>query len=308
MQLKSANTSYLLSLASLLLFVASCAHRFEEDAASAETQAVIGVPVARALTAKTSVETELFSDSKGVQKFCKIAASSLSVLQFDSGKFQVELAGKKACDPANPQSFRGWINSTKVEIPASSYLPELKQVLPNSAIGVSMRYSTSQIFPIGSKFRINEPLYGSNACYLHPSAAALIQSAAIILQKKDPTKKLLLLDCYRPVSVQFKMAALVKDPKWVAQPKPPNFGGHNGGIAVDVTLADAATGKEIDMGSPFDAFDPISEFDPPGLARNFRQLRSLLRESFQSAGFKPYNGEWWHFSISKNVVPLNLPL
>ena len=65
---------------------------------------------------------------------------------------------------------------------------------------------------------------------------------------------------------------------------------HSRGSAVDLTLLDMQTGKELDMGSPFDLF---SELSHPGC------LQHLMVRS----GFLPIDCEWWHFSLKEEPYP-----
>ena len=70
------------------------------------------------------------------------------------------------------------------------------------------------------------------------------------LNEKDLSLKI--WDAYRPYSVTEKMWELIKDERYVADPK--KGSGHNRGIAVDLTIIDRTTGKELDMGTGFDNF------------------------------------------------------
>lgn len=72
---------------------------------------------------------------------------------------------------------------------------------------------------------------------------------------------------------------------------------HSMGSTVDLTLADLLTGQELDMGSPFDLFAPISHFDSPQITSEQRANRRLLRNTMQNAGFYPIECEWWHFTL-----------
>ena len=86
---------------------------------------------------------------------------------------------------------------------------------------------------------------------------------------------------------------------------PPNEASlHNYGCAVDVTILDLQTGKELDMGTGFDHFGKLSqliyeeEFLKTGeLSQQAYNNRKLLRSVMQKAKLKPINSEWWHFSI-----------
>ena len=77
---------------------------------------------------------------------------------------------------------------------------------------------------------------------------------------------------------------------------------HSRGSAVDLTLCDDA-GQELDMGSPFDRFGPISRPDYPGITAGQRKNRLLLREAMLARGFRPLAEEWWHFTLENEPYP-----
>jgi len=78
---------------------------------------------------------------------------------------------------------------------------------------------------------------------------------------------------------------------------------HSRGSAVDLTLLDMTTGKEVDMGSPFDLFSEKSHPDYTGITDEQYQNRVLLRESMLRNGFAPIDCEWWHFSLADEPYP-----
>ena len=79
--------------------------------------------------------------------------------------------------------------------------------------------------------------------------------------------------------------------------------GHSRGSTVDMTIVDLKTGTELDMGSPFDLFDPVSWPNAQMLSLDQRAHRLLLAEIMQKHGFKPYPKEWWHFTLSDEPFP-----
>ena len=78
---------------------------------------------------------------------------------------------------------------------------------------------------------------------------------------------------------------------------------HSRGSCADMTLLDAATGRELDMGSPFDFFGPISHADYAELAPEQLANRALLRDVMVVSGFEPYHEEWWHFTLADEPYP-----
>ena len=72
---------------------------------------------------------------------------------------------------------------------------------------------------------------------------------------------------------------------------------HSRGSAVDLTLLDMKTGKELDMGSPFDLFNEVSHPGYRGITEEQYENRMLLRRLMIRGGFLPIDCEWWHFCL-----------
>ena len=78
---------------------------------------------------------------------------------------------------------------------------------------------------------------------------------------------------------------------------------HSRGSTVDLTLLDMSTGKEVDMGSPFDLFDEVSHPDYRGITDEQYDNRMLLRNVMIRNGFEPIFCEWWHFTLKNEPYP-----
>ncbi len=78
---------------------------------------------------------------------------------------------------------------------------------------------------------------------------------------------------------------------------------HSRGSTVDVTLLDMRTGKEVDMGSPFDLFSEVSHPDYRGITEEQYENRMLLQHVMRRAGFLPLDCEWWHFTLADEPYP-----
>ncbi|OYQ38549.1 hypothetical protein CHU92_04825 [Flavobacterium cyanobacteriorum] len=160
-----------------------------------------------------------------------------------------------------------------------------------SGIINKMAYATADNF-------MKQQIYPCARCFLRPEVAEALLKANEIAKDKDV--KLVIYDCYRPYGYQKKMYEIVNNPRYVA---PPGKGSnHNRGAAVDVTLADAE-GNLLDMGNPFDDFSELSEYDNDSIPREAFKNRKMLRKIMAKAGFRPYNGEWWHFDYKQKKYP-----
>ena len=78
---------------------------------------------------------------------------------------------------------------------------------------------------------------------------------------------------------------------------------HSRGSTVDLTLLDMSTGKELDMGSPFDLFSEVSHPDSLAVTAEQRGNRMLLQGVMVRNGFAPIDCEWWHFTLRDEPFP-----
>ena len=78
---------------------------------------------------------------------------------------------------------------------------------------------------------------------------------------------------------------------------------HSRGSTIDLTLLDMATGKELDMGSPFDYFSERSHPDSRAVTDEQYANRMCLQKLMTDNGFSPIDCEWWHFTLSDEPFP-----
>ena len=78
---------------------------------------------------------------------------------------------------------------------------------------------------------------------------------------------------------------------------------HGRGSTVDLTLLDMSTGKELDMGSPFDLFSVVSHPDYKGITEQQYENRMMLQRAMVRNGFEPIDCEWWHFTLKDEPYP-----
>lgn len=87
--------------------------------------------------------------------------------------------------------------------------------------------------------------------------------------------------------------------------------GHSRGSTVDLTLVEIATGKELDMGGPFDWFGELSHPDYQNITDAQKANRTILRDAMLRHGFNPLESEWWHFTLAEEPYPdtyFNFPI
>ena len=78
---------------------------------------------------------------------------------------------------------------------------------------------------------------------------------------------------------------------------------HSRGSTVDLTLLEMATGREVDMGSPFDLFSEKSHPDYTGVTEEQYENRMRLQKAMVRSGFEPLDCEWWHFTLGDEPYP-----
>ena len=78
---------------------------------------------------------------------------------------------------------------------------------------------------------------------------------------------------------------------------------HSRGSTIDLTLLDMKTGKEVDMGSPFDYFSELSHPDCKDVTKEQYENRMFLQDLMVRGGFVPIDCEWWHFTLKDEPYP-----
>ena len=79
--------------------------------------------------------------------------------------------------------------------------------------------------------------------------------------------------------------------------------GHSRGSTVDLTLFQADTGELAPMGGGHDLMDSVSHHGAPGITQVEAGNRELLRSIMESCGFRPYDCEWWHYTLKNEPYP-----
>ena len=156
----------------------------------------------------------------------------------------------------------------------------------DNSIKLDIRYATNNNLA-------GRPVYSEARAFLQrPAAMALIKANE---ELKKEGYGLLIFDGYRPWSVTKLFWDITSDEnkKFVADPKKGSK--HNRGCAVDLSLYDLATGKEIEMTGVYDEMSERSYPYYKGGTELQRKMRDLLREKMEANGFKVYDYEWWHF-------------
>ncbi len=201
------------------------------------------------------------------------------VLSLPSGLalLAVVVAGALACTSGPPRE-RGAFRPPE--------LVELTRLDP--ALTLDIRYATADNF-------LGRPVYTEARAFLQrPAAEALMR----VRRRLEPMGfGLRIFDGYRPWAVtrEFWDETPPEKRQFVADPKQGSR--HNRGCAVDLTLFDLATGREVEMPSPYDDFSEKASPGYTGGPDEARAHRDLLRAAMEAEGFTVYEHEWWHFDF-----------
>ena len=138
---------------------------------------------------------------------------------------------------------------------------------------------------------MHENLYGHADAFLVKEVAQALSN----MQKELCIQGLSLKiwDAYRPLSVQWKLWNRVQDTRYVSDPR--KGGRHTRGTAVDVTLVNRKTNKELAMGTDFDDFTPRAWITCMELPEEILKNRKKLQRIMRKYGFRGIKTEWWHF-------------
>lgn len=162
----------------------------------------------------------------------------------------------------------------------------LVEIIPPAfGVDLDIAYATANNFT-------GAPVYDRPGCYLHRDAADRLQRAIELAAALD--LRLLIYDAFRPAEAQWLLWNHTPDPEFLADPR---FGSpHTRGVAVDLTLTDAA-GAPLDMGTDFDAFTPLSHHGVTDISAAAQRNRLLLLGLMTAAGWGMNPHEWWHYQL-----------
>jgi D-alanyl-D-alanine dipeptidase/kynurenine formamidase len=138
-----------------------------------------------------------------------------------------------------------------------------------------------------------KPVYAQARAFLQrPAAEALVRVQRSL---RDQGYGLMIFDGYRPWSITRRFWDLVPADKKVFVADPAKGSRHNRGAAVDLTLYDLKSGREVTMPSEYDDFSEKAYATYTGGEAERRARREVLREAMEREGFFVYPQEWWHF-------------
>jgi len=157
----------------------------------------------------------------------------------------------------------------------------------DSGIRLDVRYATPNNLA-------GRPVYTEARAFLQRPAAEALQRAHRALMPQG--YGLLVFDGYRPWRVTKLFWDVTPPDKREFVADPTKGSKHNRGCAVDLSMYDLKTGREVEMPSVYDEMSPRAYPDYAGGSAEARQRRDILRAAMEHEGFVVEPNEWWHFN------------
>lgn len=167
--------------------------------------------------------------------------------------------------------------------------PNLLEMVPiqsvEPSIQVDLKYKTAANIT-------GKPIYPPEfQALLRRGVAIDLQKAQLALRKYG--YGLRVWDAWRPIYAQKALFAAIPDTRYIADPGLRPL--HNRGVAVDVTLYDLATGRELPMPTAFDVMNGSADYFYKGEDYQILRRVQMLQKAMLDNGFYATRTEWWHF-------------
>lgn len=189
-------------------------------------------------------------------------------------------------------------NETEEVATEETITTEIEIVIPNddelvdistyiTGIVVDLKYATTDNFT-------GQQIYNSDQkAMLRYGTIKKLKKAQEILNDLGYT--IVIWDAYRPTYAQFKLWEVCPNSTYVANPTNGGFSSHSRGNTVDITIR-KLDGTVVEMPTEFDVFSQLADRNYSDVSNTAAEHATLLENIMIECGFKPYSGEWWHFS------------
>jgi D-alanyl-D-alanine dipeptidase len=189
----------------------------------------------------------------------------------------VALLAPAAASPSGPPRERGPFRK-----------PDLVELVTlDPTLRLDVRYATPNNFT-------HRAVYTEARAFLQRPAAEALVRVQRALEPKG--YGLLIFDGYRPWSVTRVFWEITPPALRDFVANPAKGSKHNRGCAVDLSLVERASGREIPMPSPYDEMSERASPAYTGGTAAERTHRDLLRAAMEAEGFSVEPNEWWHFN------------
>ncbi|NTE05308.1 M15 family metallopeptidase [Agrobacterium tumefaciens] len=191
-------------------------------------------------------------------------------------------------------SYNQYLASVKTN--PNNELVEIKKAIPN--ITLDIRYATKNNF-------MKQVMYKQARAFARKPVVASLKKIQMELNKKGYGLKI--FDGYRPYAVTVAFYKKASDKNFVANPAKGSK--HNRGCAVDLTLINLKTGKELVMPTPYDSFSAAAAANYEPVTAEVRKNRKFLMATMKKYGLNVLANEWWHYDFAgwQNYPIMDIP-
>ena len=191
-------------------------------------------------------------------------------------------------------SYNQYLASIKTN--PNNELVEIKKAIPN--IKLDIRYATKNNF-------MQQVMYKQARAFARKPVVESLKKIQKELNKKGYGLKI--FDGYRPYAVTVEFYKKASDKNFVANPAKGSK--HNRGCAVDLTLINLKTGKEITMPTPYDSFSAAAAAKYENISPEAKKNRDFLIAIMAKYRLNVLENEWWHYDFSgwKNYDLMDIP-
>jgi D-alanyl-D-alanine dipeptidase len=166
--------------------------------------------------------------------------------------------------------------------------PDLVELITlDSTITLDIRYATPNNLA-------GRAVYAEARAFLQRPAAEALVRANLALHAQG--YGVLVFDGYRPWRVTKLFWDVTPPEKREFVADPAKGSKHNRGCAVDLSMYDLKSGREVEMPSVYDEMSPRAYPTYTGGRDDARARRDLLRAAMEHEGFTVEPNEWWHFN------------
>ena len=180
-------------------------------------------------------------------------------------------------------SYNQYLASIKTN--PNNELIEIKKAIPN--IKLDIRYATKNNF-------MKQVMYKQARAFARKPVVESLKKIQRELNKKGYGLKI--FDGYRPYAITVEFYKKASDKNFVANPSKGSK--HNRGCAVDLTLIDLKTGKEVAMATPYDSFSAAAAANYEQVPAAVKKNRDLLITTMKKFQLNVLDNEWWHYDFS----------
>lgn len=197
---------------------------------------------------------------------------------------------KYGLKPTNLEQYRQSIKANP-----EKELIDLEKFIPG--IVLDIRYATTNNFT-------KQQIYTLAKAYARKPVAEAVKRAQTELKPMGLGIKI--FDAYRPYKATVKFYEVYHDTTYVASPY--RGSRHNRGCAIDMTIIDLKTGKELKMPTEYDSFQKAAWPSTPVKDPEIKKNRDLIISVMEKEGFKVNGSEWWHYDFKgwKNFEVLDI--